>query len=493
MNTAQLKVTQKLSEYEYGAELRLLRDFPNRNKWNYQNLEKYYQTFLGRPILIAYVNGKIGLGHEMQEKVDSNGQAYYSFIAGTSERIIGAISENPDDIWLEKDGEYTWIVARGKLFTFYAREAVEAIAKKGFYELSVETEVYDSYMEGDIEVFTRWRALGVTLLGEGVQPAVPGANIKLLQELESEFKAACLKAASYRSQSEDGTSTESDDIGDEPEDVDEVEEEEKEEDDISDESDDLDEDDTDTTQKAANTKNNKGVNDMQVLSKRQAMDIAPQFEGYTVMAAGQDDNGYHFCLMSADGATAVYSMSSLDEVIDPKKIAKFGAKVSYAFDEATIDVDLDAMTDGLVASVKNSSAAVESLTSELATANSTIEAMKSAEAKRRLSAAKTAAKTTLERFNENREEKVNADVLDCINEKIDAGEYSECENADGEWCGEEKVCSDVLAKCAEKVMEYDKAHVARNSKHYIWDSRYDSEPATDDVAALINKWKTMSI
>ena len=493
MAVAELRVTQKLNEYEFGVQVKILRSGPNKNKWDYQNIDKYYLTFAGQPLLCAYVNGQVLDGHNMSERVDANGETYYSFMDGTAERIVGTLSDDPNDFKLvEEDGE-TWIVAEGRLFQFYARELVEEIVAQKVISVSAETEVFDSYMEGDIEVFTRWAGLGVTLLHNTVPPAIPGANIKALQALESEFKAACLKAASYRSQSEDETSTESDDIGDEPEDVDEVEEEEKEEDDISDESDDLDEDDTDTTQKAANTKINKGVNDMQVLSKRQVMDIAPQFEGYTVVGAGQDDNGYHFCLMSADGMTAAYSMDSLDEVIDPKKITKFGAKVSYAFDEASIDVELDALTDGLVSSVKHSSAAVESLTSELATANATIEAMKSAEAKRRLSAAKTAAKTTLDRFNENREEKVNADVLDCINEKIDAGEYSECENADGEWCGEEKVCSDVLAKCAEKVMEFDKAHVARNSKHYIWDSRSDSEPAVDDVAALINKWKTMSI
>ena len=483
MNTAQLKITQKLSEYEYGAELRLLRDFPNQNKWNYQNLDQYYQTFLGRPILIAYVNGKIGLGHEMKERVDANGEKYYSFTDGTSERIIGALSENPDDIWLEKEGEYTWIVARGKLFTFYAREAVEAIAKKGFYELSVETEVYDSYMEGDIEVFTEWRALGVTLLGEGVQPAVPGANIKLLQALESEFKAACLKAASYRSQSEDDDPNEP---GDEPDDTDDDEEPGEDENDIGDSED----DGPDTTQKAANQNLSKGDRAMKLFTTRQLKDIAPTFDGYSVMAGGQDDNGYHFCLLSEDGATAVYTMSALDEVLDAKKITPFGAKVSYAFDEANIDVELDAMTDGLISSVKTASAKVESLSSELKAANAIIETMKAAEMKRRLKAAKAAAIATLEKFNANRDEKVDIAVLESINEKIDAGEYTECVDGEGEWCGEEKVCNDVLARCAEKVIEFDKAHVARNSTHYIWESGSKSDEATSDVSALINRWKS---
>lgn len=56
--TGQLKVLQKLNPYEFGVELWLMREGVNQNRWNYQNLEKYYKTFVGRPILIAYVMGK---------------------------------------------------------------------------------------------------------------------------------------------------------------------------------------------------------------------------------------------------------------------------------------------------------------------------------------------------------------------------------------------------------------------------------------------------
>ena len=54
--TGQLKVLQKLNPYEFGVELWLMREGVNQNRWNYQNLEKYYKTFVGRPILIAYCN-----------------------------------------------------------------------------------------------------------------------------------------------------------------------------------------------------------------------------------------------------------------------------------------------------------------------------------------------------------------------------------------------------------------------------------------------------
>ena len=68
--TGQLKVLQKLNPYEFGVELWLMREGVNQNRWNYQNLEKYYKTFVGRPILIAYVMWKIGDGHNSQRKTD---------------------------------------------------------------------------------------------------------------------------------------------------------------------------------------------------------------------------------------------------------------------------------------------------------------------------------------------------------------------------------------------------------------------------------------
>ena len=76
MAVAELRVTQQLNEYEFGVVLALMRSNPNRNKWSYQNIEKFYKDFAGKPILIAYVNGSIGLGHEMKEKRDANGEMY---------------------------------------------------------------------------------------------------------------------------------------------------------------------------------------------------------------------------------------------------------------------------------------------------------------------------------------------------------------------------------------------------------------------------------
>ena len=68
----ELRVLQKISNHEFEVELWIMRDAENQNKWNYQNLENHYLTFVGRPILIAYVNGKIGDGHNARKKIESN-------------------------------------------------------------------------------------------------------------------------------------------------------------------------------------------------------------------------------------------------------------------------------------------------------------------------------------------------------------------------------------------------------------------------------------
>ena len=183
--TGQLKVLQKLNPYEFGVELWLMREGVNQNRWNYQNLEKYYKTFVGRPILIAYVMGKIGDGHNSQRKTDPRtGKQYNSYTDGTAERIVGTLSDDERDFSLKKRDGQTWIVARGKLFAFYAKETVDEIVRTGRMDVSVETLIDENHMDGDVEVEDVWSGVGVTILGAGVAPAIPGANIARLAALD---------------------------------------------------------------------------------------------------------------------------------------------------------------------------------------------------------------------------------------------------------------------------------------------------------------------
>jgi len=465
----EIRVLEKLNKYEFAVSIRIMREGLNRNQWDYQNLEKYYLSFKGQPILCAFPDGRIGDGHTMEEKVDKNGEFYYSFIGADSEKIVGTISENAEDLSLvQEDGE-TWLVAKGRLFAFYAKELVDYIVEKGVMEVSAETEVYESHEEPGKEVFTEWRGLAVTILGSGVAPAIPGARIEKLAAIRDEFNTVLLKAASYIANEDD------------PDDDEEDEEEEK-----SDPEDDVDDEPNNEPQQNSTERNEKAL---EIFRKKQLAELAPRFEGYTVLSAGQDDDGIHVCLMSNAGETAVYTMAALEDLIDPKKIVNVGAQVTFAVNGWTQSVDLDAVTDDLTAKVVSANNELDSTKTALATAEQTITSMTDKEMKRRVSAAKAKALSTLEAFNANREQKVDAKVLTKINECIDNGDFSECENAEGEWVGEEEVCNQVLAACAKEVMEMDKANSAMKNSQFIWDGISKSNKAADGgVASLLESF-----
>lgn len=208
---------------------------------------------------------------------------------------------------------------------------------------------------------------------------------------------------------------------------------------------------------------------MKAFSKKQIAELSNKFEGYTVLSAGQDEAGIHVCLMSADGATYVYNMETVEDMVDTGKIHRCEAQAVFAGEGWELAVDACDLTDALSAEVIRANGELEVATANLAEAKSTIESMTTKELKRRVSAAKAKALSTLEEFNANREQKIEASILTKINEAIENGDFSECENAEGEWCGEEEVCSQVLAACAVEVMKQDKATAMANNSSYVWD------------------------
>ena len=62
-------------------------------------------------------------------------------------------------------------------------------------EVSAETNVLEMSKDGDVEIFTKWEGLGVTILGEHVAPAIPGAQIAALAAMDKEFRQLKLRAA----------------------------------------------------------------------------------------------------------------------------------------------------------------------------------------------------------------------------------------------------------------------------------------------------------
>jgi hypothetical protein len=453
LGTGQLRVLQKLNPYEFGVELWLMRDGPNDNHWNYQNLEKYYLTFVGRPILIAYVMGKIGDGHNSRVKIDfRTGEEYQSYTDGTAERIVGTLSDDKNDFSLRERDGHTWIVAKGKLFAFYAKETVDEIVRTGRMDVSVETMTDEEHQDGEITVFDVWEGLGVTILGAGVAPAIPGANIARLAAMNDEFKALKLRAASLQKAQ-------------------------------------------DSNDPNFGKKTQKGVRNLDIFNKRQLATLSARFEGYTVLSAAKNKDGKIFvCLMAKDGGFKSYVMENEAETIAPERLQSMTVNAAMKFgDEECAEMDVQDFMECVNGETRTRMTEAEdkvaTLESKLEQANNQLNAMQEFENKRRLNAAKAKATEVLARFNASRAEKVAESAISAILGDIDGGLYTNSVDKDGNWIGEKQVSDAVYAVCGKAVEEMDAAAAQKNRKVFSWDKFQTNEKHDDgSVSGLLASW-----
>lgn len=440
----ELRILQRLNEYEFAFEADILRTGPVQGgRWEFAQIEKNYKTFAGRPVLIAYIGNRVGDGHNAAERIDpKTGERYRSFTDATAERIIGMISEDESDLSLtERDG-YTWLRVKGRIWTYYAKEAVDEIVRTGRMSVSIEAEVHDFREEDGREVYDNWVGLGVTVLGEGVAPAVPGANIRALADMQEEFESMKLRVASL------------------------VNGENKPE---------------------PTTK--EGVKSTMRLSNKQLRNLQEKFGGdYKVLVAQQyEDGSVIVCLLCKSGGMAKYVMQSLDESVVLDRVESVNAQVHFCAGEGKDDICVDAsdVTDCIAEDMKDCKDRCEAAENECKKCKETIEQMKNAENARRLSAAKAKATATLAAFNANREEKVGEKCIEALCAEIANGKYTECTDENGAWTGESAVEEKVLSLCAAAVMEMDKASVKSANNKYIWEKLASGEVDDGSVEALL--------
>lgn len=433
-----LKVMQRLNEYEFGVELWVLREGENRNKWDYRNLAEYYKTFIGQPILIAYVGQQVGDGHNMAKYRDpETGEEYYSFMDGTAERIVGTLSEDERDFTLvERDG-HTWLKAKGRLFEFYAPELVQKIRRQGTMEVSAETNVTESHKEGDVDVFTKWTGLGVTILGDRVSPAIPGASIAKLAAMQEEFKSLKLKAASLH-----------------------------------------------TAAEGSGKINKKGLK--RSMNKQMMESVQTKFPNHKLIALSED--GMSVGLLDASGNLFSYTFNAEDngEVME-SRIAPCAAHIVLSAGEVELNADVADVVAYTVSAAKTENGEIKQLSEELNAAKEQIRAMQEAESKRRLSVCKATAKATLEAFNANRKEKLSEDALKDINENIESGVYANSCDKDGAWLGEKMVRSAVLAVCGEAVMEADRKAAESRKSAFAWNNAKGDGAGDSGIEGMLSR------
>lgn len=476
--TGQLRVMETANPKLYAVEIMALNSEINRNNWRYVNLEQHLNEFLDIPILTAYVMGGqvIGDGHNYNMKRDpKTGEEYASFTASDAERIVGWIPKDQSNVRLEVVDGVEWVIVKGNLWAWYAKELVDQIARQGSCSVSIETLVTDERKgESGEDVEEKYLVLGITILGNGVEPAVAGANIRTLSEL-SELRSNqaenILKAASYAKPEEN------------------PEEEEPDED-----PDDVDEPKDDSSDETLQINEQKGVKRaMTYFSRKELAELGKKFPDFKVLAAVQaEDGAIRVCLMAKDASTSIYKMESLDETIVPEKFRRAVAKVNFILGEDcdNAEVDVCEVTDELAAEVAEACDNAKELQDKLNAAYERIKAMETAEKARRVLAAKAAAKAALDSMNANRQAKAKFDesILNSINADIDAGKYTEKVNADGLWIGDKEVEMCVKAACADAQSEMDrKAREA--SESILATERFlnHNEDAPDGIDSLLSE------
>lgn len=428
VEVGRLKVLEAVNRKLYRVEIWALNDRVNRNGWKYINLESHLPEFQDIPILTAYLrDGKvIGDGHNFDMRIDpKTGEQYASFTGADSERIVGWVPKDAN-IRIEPEGDTKWVVVTGYLWTWYARELVEKIAGQGGgMEVSIETLVTKEHRENGYDVEEQFIVLGVTVLGDGVSPAVAGASIKSLAELRSSMKDEILKAASY--------------IGEkEPE-----------------------------TQKQTNPKERKKIT--MIPTMRQLAEAGKAFEGYTCVGLSED--GMRVALLSADHAPFFYAFSETDKGnVIPERIKAASAIVTFKADEMETEASLDTVMAPALNSLNAAEKRVKDLEVNVQSLTEKLDGMEKREKARRLQAAKDAAKNALDKFNANRDEdrKFNCDILDGLNSRIEAGEFTECEDKECNWVGDKMVANEVAVLCMAEQAKQDAADKAKEKHFHTW-------------------------
>jgi hypothetical protein len=434
--TGSVKLLRRLNKYELAVEIRVMREGLNNNKWDYRNLPDHYKTFLGQPILIAYVGKKIGDGHNMRPVRLPDGGVEYTFMDGTAERIIGTISENETDLRLEEIDGNLWMIAKGRIFAFYAREAVEKIRVTGTMDVSAETEIYEAETgENGVEIFTNWAGLGVTILGDDVPPAIPGARIKAMS-VSDDLRDMNLRVASLLREADESPRSKTTD---------------------------------------------KGVK--RTMNKRELAQIQKRFPGYTVLNAS--DDGMRVCLTSNEtGMPCGYVYKDQEDMahVFPERVAPMRVNAVFVFDsENQCEVDMEAITDGLNARLIAANEANETKDERIKELEEKVTAMEAQEQARRKSDAKKAVMSRLDVLNKNRDERCaySKALAEEVCAKCESGCFNECMNEKGEWCGDAEAVKQLEALCARAQEQMDEETADKKRRVMSWNSinlREDGKP-----------------
>lgn len=431
-----LKILSERDGLKQKVELRLLNAKVNENNWQYLNLEQHRALFADTPILVAYVGKKIGDGHNFQTIRTEEGQEVASFMDSTAERIVGYFRD-AEDIRIENIDGTEWIVGTGFIWVWYAQELVAKLKEQGLegMSVSIETLVYEMRKEDNgVEVFTKYGILGTTILGDDVNPAVKGANIRALSALgEKGVHELTLRVASAQEQGNNKN-----------------------------------------PQK--NTK--KGVKSMKIFNIE---DLRDKFPGYTVLAVNESN----VALLSDKGRMATYSFKGNEETVIPENIENVVAVCTLSFEG---DKEMNVSIDTIVGEMKDRlNSAQNALAKETERANALqtqLNEMEEKEKARRIDVVKNAIKDQMSKNNAGRECAIDEAICQDLEDK--AEEYACMVNANGEWIGESEIRKEVDSRCMAEIRKQSALKENANKRTYAWEIAEERNKANGEADGLTN-------
>lgn len=429
-----LKVLSTYDDRMQDVELWFLNEKKTRNKGTYRNMERHLPMFAGIPILAAYVDGELGRdsGHNFTEVKAENGDTYASFLQKGAEHIYGYIP-SVDDLRIDIRDGTEWLVARGKIWKWYARELIEKLKKQGLdgQQVSVETliEKMSSDEDGD-EVYEEYIPLGVTILGDGVTEAVAGAYIRTLSVngVEELRKNTKLYVASVYS---------------------------------------------DTQEKNKKDKGEKPT------MKIKLKDLEPHFAGFKVLAVNEDN----VALLSDNGVPYLSTASKNgDEIVVGAKL-EANAVITFSDGDRSMELQMDAVTDALTRQCEALKADLEKEKTNREAVEKSLDTMQKQERQRRVESVK---EIIQKRFEEISKSNPNVNFVgnECdglmTEEKI--SEYAALEDCNGRFYGAEKAKGDVDALCMDKLLASQKP-----IRKMAWDvATHENEPSDKIDSAIAN-------
>lgn len=433
-----LKILAEKDGWKQKVELWLLNSDVNRNNWQYLNLEQHKKLFSETPILIAYKGDQIGDGHNFDKIKLPNGKVVASFMGADAERPVGFFPTNAEMRIEEKDGK-KWIVGVGYLWKWYAQELVAHLKEQGLdgMSISIETLIDEMYINGEIEVFTKYQILGTTVLHETVAPAVELARIRALSELGiDKIREETLRVASMYQ---------------------------------------------DDLNPQTKTKKEKQT----IMNKKSLKD---KFKGFHVIEVF----GEKVALLSQDKHETFVSSAVKDngEIVEGVKTA-CNATVVFGDGENEMKVALDSVTRLFETEIEELKAKLLDNEKTIKALSETNEKMKAQEIARRKEAVKKAIDNRFAEIKANSDAEFTDGECDELKSEEKVNAFILMENADGKFIGDVEAQKAVDTRCMSKILETHKVKVNAQKREYFWDTPVGASAKNeqiDDIDRSIKKY-----